>query len=36
YAVVKTILVNANRLIILRRGQLAIDNNLPDSDISIE
>lgn len=32
YAVVKTIIVNVNRLIKLRRGQLAIDNNLPDPD----
>ncbi|MBA5760060.1 AI-2E family transporter, partial [Escherichia coli] len=32
YAVVKTIIVNVNRLIKLRRGQLAIDNNLPNPD----
>ncbi|EAW7185840.1 AI-2E family transporter [Listeria monocytogenes] len=32
YAVVKTIIVNINRLIKLRRGQLAIDNNLPNPD----
>ncbi|MDC9201512.1 AI-2E family transporter, partial [Clostridioides difficile] len=32
YAVVKTIIVNVNRLIKWRRGQLAIDNNLPDPD----
>ncbi|MBC1377102.1 AI-2E family transporter [Listeria innocua] len=32
YAVVKTIIVNVNRLIKLRRGQLAIDNNPPGSN----
>lgn len=30
YAVVKTIIVNVNRLIKLRRGELALENNPPD------
>lgn len=31
YAVVKTVIVNVNRLIKLRRNELALENNLPDN-----